>query len=310
MNEMEELREGYERLVRCGGVGDLSSRVEVLVTGADRVRYLNGQVTSDVKKLGIWGSGPACLTTAKGRMCAEVMVTKGEEGIYVDGEEGLGGTLLERLGRYIIADDVNLEEVAVGRRLLHYLGEEPVEMGGVRKVRVNRFGREGWDVRISAEDFERNEEGYFPKSKRVDARILEILRVEAGIPRWGYELGEETLPPEAGLDRTHIDYHKGCYVGQETISRLKSVGHVNRELRGMVWEGGGIPEIGGLIFGEGGERAGGVVTSVAYSFALEKWIALGYVKRGISAGQVCIRPASGEGEEVRMAVHALPFVVL
>ena len=134
--------------------------------------------------------------------------------------------------------------------------------------------------------------------------------MEAGIPRWGYELGEETLPPEAGLDRTHIDYHKGCYVGQETISRLKSVGHVNRELRGMVWEGGGIPEIGGLIFGEGGERAGGVVTSVAYSFALERWIALGYLKRGLSASQICIRPASGVGEEVRMAVHALPFVVL
>jgi len=76
------------------------------------------------------------------------------------------------------------------------------------------------------------------------------------------------------------------------------------------WGGGGMRGLGGLLLGGGGGRGGGVVTSVAYSFALEKWIALGYVKRGVSASQMCIRPASGEGEEVRMAVHALPFVVL
>jgi folate-binding protein YgfZ len=58
----------------------------------------------------------------------------------------------------------------------------------------------------------------------------ERLRIERGIPAWGAELTEETLPPEAGLDNTHIDYHKGCYIGQEVISRLKSVGHVNQTL--------------------------------------------------------------------------------
>ena len=63
--------------------------------------------------------------------------------------------------------------------------------------------------------------------------IAETLRIEAGVPRWGAELNEDTLPPEAGLDRAAIDYHKGCYIGQEVISRIKSVGHVNRSLTGF-----------------------------------------------------------------------------
>src|SRR3954465_5639955 len=64
--------------------------------------------------------------------------------------------------------------------------------------------------------------------------LLETIRIEHGVARWGFELNEETLPPEAGLERTHIDYHKGCYIGQEVISRLKSIGHVNRQLSGFI----------------------------------------------------------------------------
>jgi folate-binding protein YgfZ len=118
--------------------------------------------------------------------------------------------------------------------------------------------------------------------------------VQRGIPAWGAELTEDTLPPEAGLDKTHIDYHKGCYIGQEVISRLKSVGHVNRALQrftgksdgqvaatGFALSGG--PSPGDLLHLAGTrDNAVGKLTSVVSGLAGE-FFALGYLKRGVAA---------------------------
>jgi len=142
----------------------------------------------------------------------------------------------------------------------------------------------------------------------IDEPLAETLRIEAGIPRWGFELGEDTLPPEAGLDRTHIDYHKGCYIGQEVISRLKSVGHVNRQLTGFVSEAGAPLSPGMAIFAAASATQTGVLTSAAYSFALEKPIALGYLKRGSPLDGLIARPVESTDAEVRVVVRTLPFV--
>ncbi len=100
------------------------------------------------------------------------------------------------------------------------------------------------------------------------------------MPRWGAELTEETLPPEAGLDQTAIDYHKGCYIGQEVISRIKSVGHVNRHLAGFTAPAPLAPGMTLHPADDPGKTAG-EITSAAWSFGLETWAALGYLKRGI-----------------------------
>ena len=100
----------------------------------------------------------------------------------------------------------------------------------------------------------------------------------------GAELDENTLPPEAGLERTHIDYHKGCYIGQEVISRLKSVGHVNRTLHRFSGRTSGaeaIPCWGTPFLTEDGAEAG-VLTSVVPLEGAD-FAALGYVKRGVEA---------------------------
>ena len=103
--------------------------------------------------------------------------------------------------------------------------------------------------------------------------------MERGIPQWGNELSEETLPPDAGLERTHIDYHKGCYIGQEVISRLKSVGHVNRKLCRFRGDGAILPEKGAPLCVVGGDgSASGTLTSVVA--VGDGFLALGYVKRG------------------------------
>ena len=143
----------------------------------------------------------------------------------------------------------------------------------------------------------------------LDETLADLIRIEAGVPRWGQELDENTLPPEAGLEPTHIDYHKGCYIGQEVISRLKSVGHVNRQLTGFIAEGGTPLAAGLRLFPAGaGAASVGLLTSVAFSFALEKTIALGYLKRGSPTGALHARAADGTGASAIVTVQELPFV--
>ena len=305
---MSSLLAAYHEFQTRGGLADLSARVELALTGADRVRYLNGQVTSDVRKLAAGHTQPACVTTAKGRLCAEVLITATADALFIDADATLRDTLPARLERYIIADDVTLDDVTDTRALLHFIGRPPPEIAGAHSVPSRRFGRVGWDVRLPAAAFAAEKAALFAQHLLLDDALLETLRIEAGIPRWGRELGEDTLPPEAGLDRTHIDYHKGCYIGQEVISRLKSVGHVNRQLTGFISADGTPPAAGAVVFSPADERPVGAITSVAFSFALEKPIALGYLRRGSPTGGLLARPADPTSAEVRVAACPLPFV--
>ena len=305
---MTGLSAAYREFQTRGGIADLSDRVELVLTGADRVRYLNGQVTSNVQKLAAARTQPACVTTAKGRLCAEVLITATADALFIDADAALRDTLPSRIGRYIIADDVTLEEVTATRALLHFIGTPPPVLDGAWCVPSRRLGRDGWDMRLPSAAFDAVKATLFSQHLLLDPALLETLRIEAGIPRWGRELGEDTLPPEAGLDRTHIDYHKGCYIGQEVISRLKSVGHVNRQLTGFVSEDDAPLTAGAAIFAPGEARPLGVLTSAAFSFALEMPIALGYLRRGSPTSGLLARPADATGAETRIAAHSLPFV--
>ena len=305
---MSSLPAAYHELQTRGGLADLSARVEIVLTGADRVRYLNGQVTSNVQKLAVGQTQPACVTTAKGKLCAEVLITATADALFIDADAALRDTLPARLERYIIADDVTLADATATRALLHFIGPPPPALDGAWCAQSRRFGRDGWDVRLPAAAFATMKTTLFSPHLPLDDALLETLRIEAGIPRWGRELGDDTLPPEAGLDRTHIDYHKGCYIGQEVISRLKSVGHVNRQLTGFVAEDGSSLTASAAIFAPGEARAIGIITSAAFSFALDKPIALGYLRRGSPTGGLLARPAAATGVETRLAVHPLPFV--
>jgi folate-binding protein YgfZ len=305
----------WQALRERGGVADLSRRVKLFLSGQDRVRYLNGQVTSNVSQLAAGQTQPACVTTAKGRLCAEVLITALSDTLVIDAEAALRETLPARLERYIVADDVELRDGTDEWRLLHFLPGRDAALdsapgeafGGWPHQTSRRFGREGIDLFLRAEEAEKQFPSFVADRVILDESLAETLRIEAGLPRWGFELGEDTLPPEAGLDRTHIDYHKGCYIGQEVISRLKSVGHVNRQLTGFVSEDGGLLAPGMALFPADSDQQAGSITSAAYSFALEKPIALGYLKRGSSSAFLIARPADSTGPVVRVLVRTLPF---
>ncbi len=193
-------------------------------SGPDAVRFLNGQVTQDVRK--VMGTGlvlPSCVTDAKGKLQFRIWLAEREGAVLVFCRAEMTVDLEARLTRYLIADEVETRNLTGG---------------------------------FAYDDFE---------FRKID----EAERIEQGIPKWGAELKEGMLPPEAGLDRTDISYNKGCYIGQEVISRIKSAGKVNRRLVKLVFDGTGV--LGEISDTTG--KVSGEVTSVAGE------IGLGYLKR-------------------------------
>lgn len=310
----------YARIAAIGGAIHLP-RAKFKLTGADRVRYLNGQVSNDVRKLTPESAMHACVMTAKGKMSADIFISAAEDHLLVDAEASLRESLAARLERYIISDDVTLEDVTDGLALIHIVGrgrdgrliEETEETEGTKIVprKSRRYGRDGRDLWLPVADFDSAWLALVEKIPAIDEEMLEVLRIEAGVPRWGFELGEETIPVEAGLAADAIDYNKGCYIGQEVISRLKSIGHVNKELRGFI-SPDGAPLSPGMRLHTPGDpgREVGWLTSAARSFVLEKPVALGYLKRGTTAGILDARPPGEAGAQkaVPVEVKELPII--
>lgn len=304
-----------------GGVAlfDLTARAKFRLSGADRVRYLNGQVSNDVRKIGPGEARPACVMTAKGKMNGLIWVCTGDDALFLDTEEALRESLAMRLERYIIADDAVLDDVTEEQGLVHLLGvstlpEEGVTLpDGVSWRRSKRFGVEGVDVSGPAAlcaALVRGESGALEGALkaalggrgilRVGSEVAEVFRIECGVPLWGRELDEDTIPVEAGLEGETIDYHKGCYIGQEIISRIRSVGRVNRNLRGFLLS---APVAAGTPLLDG-EKPAGVLTSVTWSDAADSVIALGYLRRGIEESAVL---RAGDADAT---VRPLPLEVL
>ena len=128
---MSDLAERYRGFLERGGIADLSDRVKLRLTGADRVRYLNGQITANVARISPGEARPACDTTAKGRLCADIFVHATADALFVDADAAVRETLPPRLERYIISDDAALDDVSAEMRLVHLLGPA-AERSGVR----------------------------------------------------------------------------------------------------------------------------------------------------------------------------------
>jgi len=251
--------------------------------GPDAVRFLNGQLTQDVRRVaGGKISLPSCVTDAKGRLQFRVTVTETADGaLWIAGLAGWAEELEARLTRYLIADDVEGGDLSGKFELHHFTGPMPEPPSGVAARESYRFGIPGTDwwipVGMAIE---------FPAGvELLEGDALEALRIANGIPAWGSELLEGMLPPEASLEETDISYHKGCYIGQEVISRIKSAGKVNKRLTRFVFDAD-VPVAAGPL-----ENAAGEVTSVAPLAADGVRHALGYVRRG--ATELLFKAADG-----------------
>jgi folate-binding protein YgfZ len=133
--------------------------------------------------------------------------------------------------------------------------------------------------------------------------MLDVARIEAGIPVYGRDMTPETLPIEANLEAA-ISYTKGCYIGQEVIARIEARGHVNRKLTGLLLHGDRLPEPGAKIVSP--QREVGWITSVAFSPARQQNVALGYVRREVLAPGTRLEVHTPDST-VEATVEALPF---
>ena len=279
-----------------GACVDLSDRAKFRLTGADRVRYLNGQVTNDVRKATSNNALHACVTNAKGRIEADIFIHVSQaaaEGLWVDAAAAVREALFTRLDRYIVADEVELTDVTEEWRLWHVFGKAAETVQGKAGtdgvLKAMRLGEPGADVWLPASASTPDFATEFPVLSADDAETLRIIR---GIPCWPQELNDGTFPQEAGIEATTMDFKKGCYIGQEVLSRIKTTGKMPRHLVRFSMEG--LPEnparpdlpgpdVSGwkLCIPEGGSlKTIGSVSSAAWHPALDHITGLGYVRQG------------------------------
>jgi len=261
------------RAVREGaGLFALSSRGVIEVGGDDRARWLNGMLTNDIEALDEGASRSGCyalLLTREGRLVTDLHVLALRDAILLELERGAVGECLAHLGKYIVADDVVPADRSEAERRLALEGPRAGEvLAAATGSRISleehawkEVGISGIPVRVAAWSLS-GEPGYqlFVPGEmagavrealrdagrdrglvEADEATLEVLRIEAGTPRFGCEIDGSVLPAEARLDRAIA---KGCYLGQEVVERLRSRGRVGHLLVGLRFQADALPSEG------------------------------------------------------------------
>jgi len=289
---------------------DLSTRAKFRVTGADCFRFLNGQITNDLRKASETVAIEACVLNAKGKLNAHIFLSALCEAFLFDAEPDLREILRARLERYIIADDVEIEDVTDEFSLFHVLTDESPLLEHSRIVSVRRFAEAGWDVWSDAAGHGALRHELLSAFGFIDSAAAEVMRIEQGIPRWGRELTEEIIPIEANLEQRTIDYEKGCYIGQEVISRMKMSGQTNKRLCGLIsLDGTPLQQGMKLAAPTTPGKEAGWITSAARSERLGKEIALSYVRRGFNdPGTTLDALAPNLPDRSSVEVVSLPFL--
>jgi tRNA-modifying protein YgfZ len=282
--------------VEQGAFLDFAGRTTLRVTGNDRLRFLNGQITNDVRKAGEAVAVEACVLNAKGKINAHVFVSSMPDCFWIDADPELREALPARLERYVIADDVQIEDVTDRFSIFHVLSRTEPKLSDCRIVSVRRFAEPGWDIWADAARHDDVSQQLLSTFDLVDSAAAEVMRIEQGIPRWGRELTDQIIPIEANLEERAVDYEKGCYIGQEVISRIKMSGQTNKRLRGLI-SLDDIPLQPGmrLISMTKKSKEVGWITSATRSGNIEQEIALAYVKRGFNNPGATLSAASPSG---------------
>jgi folate-binding protein YgfZ len=263
---------------------DLSGRAKFRISGTDRLRFLNGQITNDLRKASETSAVEACVLNAKGKIDAHIFVSASGECFWVDADLDLRETLKARLERYVIADDVQVEDVTDQFSLFHALSKQSPPLTYGRIVSLRRFAEPGWDIWSDAERHDAVSQQLSSEFTLRDSDAADVMRIEQGIPRWGRELTPEIIPIEANLEQRTIDYQKGCYIGQEVISRMKMSGQANKRLCGLIsLDNIRLQPAMKLALPSTVGKEAGWITSATRSERIGKEIALGYVKRGFNS---------------------------
>jgi tRNA-modifying protein YgfZ len=290
-------------------------RAALIVRGPDATEYLQGQLTNDVEALAPGQGSYAALLDRKGHLQSDMRILHLENGdIWLDLEPGPAPAVLKHLRTYSIGRDVEVEDVTDQWAITSLIGPRAGELAGFEGLgpeHAQRFREwDGTEVLAVATDvgidlITRGEQAESLASQleaagaaEVSEAAAEILRVESGRPRFGHDMGPESMPAEAGITERAVDFEKGCYIGQEPVARLHYRGKPNRTLRGLRLSEPVEPGSPLML----GEREVGKVGTACLSPAHGP-IALAIVRREAAEGD---RLAVGDGG-MTAEVVALPF---
>lgn len=315
------------------GVFDLSSRGRVEVSGGEAVRFLNGMLTNDVAKLedGAWMS--AAFPNPQGRLLASVRVLRRGDSFLFDTEAATYERVFKHLERYTLAGDFRVRDLTNETALLTVqgaralgivraaLGDESlnVERGRVSAVRLEdadvtlvratHTAEDGVDLFVNASDANKLWDALTGAGARpVGFDTLEVLRVEAGIPRYGVDSSDANVVTEVVNEAEAVSYTKGCYAGQEIIARIHWRGHVAKKLAGVIFARDAEPPADSTVRSCAEGREVGRITSNVFSPRLRRHVALAVIRYDSLAPGTELKVFSGEEALCVAHVAELPLV--
>ena len=253
----------------------------VWVTGPDSVTFLDGLLSQNIAELAPGESARSLLLAPNGKMRATLFVLRGENRVGLVSDRGRMDTVIGDLSRFKIRVDATIERDP--RPVYEVWGD--TDGGSIPPVGA---WIEDAEMVVVPMPLMRHSlprhvvVGSAPDVPEVDAHGIDPVRIEAGEPVMGVDLDERTIPQEGVDVADHVDFTKGCYLGQELVARIDSRGHVNRRLAGLQIEGRTVPERGTPVMWRGSER--GEVTSAAWSQGRELVVALAMVRVEIDPG--------------------------
>jgi tRNA-modifying protein YgfZ len=232
----------YELLTGSAGLVERAGRGKLILRGAETVDFLQGQVTNDIEALAPGQGCYAALLNHKGKFRSDMRVLRGEDFVWLDTEPVGHRPLAYTVETYSLGRDVSWEDVTDGRAILSLLGpaaRERLDLAPPAEEHSFVEGEHGLyvatdlgvDVICAAAEAEDVRQALGVEAVPEDA--AEVLRIESGRPRLGYDMDGDTIPQEAGVNERAVSFTKGCYVGQETVARLHYKGKPNRHLRGL-----------------------------------------------------------------------------
>jgi folate-binding protein YgfZ len=324
-------RQNYSA-VRDGGAGviDLSSRGRLLVTGSEAVQFLNGLITNDMKTLAPNSWMPAAFANVQGRLLAAVRVLHRDDGFVIDTEHATRQTVTKLIERFTLAGDFHVSDLSeemtqfsiqgatAAKMLSDVLSQDlndlnrtaianvPWQNAPVTIIRYTHSGEDGFDLLLErSADQSLRAALVSAGAPTVTAEVEETLRIEAGVARYGIDMGEANVVTETNLDEA-ISFTKGCYVGQEIIIRIKHRGHVAKKLTGFVFEEHMVVDPNAKVLSMDDKEVGRI-TSSTFSPHLERTIALGYVKYDYLEPGTSVKVATG-ASDTGANISELPFI--
>src|SRR5215204_2706363 len=331
---VESLLAEYDA-VRGGGAGlfDLSSRGRIEVSGAEAVQFLNGMLTNDVARLeeGAWMH--AAFPNPQGRLVASTRILKRGGAFLFDTEAATYPAVLKHLERFTPAGDFRVRDLTAETVLLSVQGARAAEFvgaalgseaaatararvtrapfggGEVTLIRATHTAEDGFDLFVEAAEAEVVRDALTASGARPAGHdALEVLRVEAGLPRYGVDASEANVVLEVVDEAEAVSYTKGCYAGQEIIARIHWRGHVAKRLAGVILDCDKKPPAESRLHDGKEGREAGRITSSVYSPHLNRRVALALVKYDFLAPGTELKVFAGETEVCAAHVAGLPLV--